>query len=216
MKIAIELNNIVRDINSQFLKYYQKDIDKNFDGEKLNKHTLHFIDSLPFKSKKEKNEFIYVDYPYEIFGCASTMHRQLAVMINNWIYELSNLEDDTYSLSFFSLIEEGLSIQSTYFFLSKIGSRVREMFFPKDGKTMWLNADVIITTNERIVKTKPKGKVVVTIRLDDNDKTNSKADLVYESLMDIITDEDFFTKVRKIQKQNQLSFWQKIKNKLKL
>lgn len=214
MKIGIELNHIVRDINSQLVKYYKKDIDKNFNVESVNKNTLTVGERLPFKSKKARNEFIYIDYPYEIFGCASTTQRNLTVLINNWVMDLTNLEDDDYSVSFFSLFEEGLTIQSTYFFLSKIGSRVREMFFPKDGKTMWEKFDVIITTNERIVKTKPNGKVVVVIDMDENEKANSNADLVYSSLSDIVTDEDFFKKVREIQRKP-LSLKDKIKNKLK-
>lgn len=167
MRIGIELNGIVRDVNKQVIKYYKKDINQGFDDKKVNYNVLNVIDSLDLKSKKAKFDFMYVDYPYEIFGCAPTMDRHLAVTINNWIISLNNREDDTYEIKMFSLKEEGLSIQSTYYFLSKIGCRVREMFFPKDGLNMWDNCDVIITTNERIIANKPEGKKVILINKDD-------------------------------------------------
>lgn len=210
MKIGIELNNIVRDINKQIIKYYKKDIDKSFDDKNVNYNVTNIIDVIDFKSKKAKFEYMYVDYPYEIFGCAPTMHRNLAVTINNWIAELNNKEDDVYDIKLFSLKEEGLSIQSTYYFLSKIGCRIREIFFPKDGKDMWEKCDVIVTLNERIIDNKPEGKVVVLINKDDNENLQNKVDLKYDSLMDLITDTEFFNKVRSISNTKETVF-QKIK-----
>lgn len=210
MKIGIELNNIVRDINKQIIKYYKKDIDKSFDDKNVNYNVTNIIDVIDLKSKKAKFEYMYVDYPYEIFGCAPTMHRNLAVTINNWIAELNNKEDDVYDIKLFSLKEEGLSIQSTYYFLSKIGCRIREMFFPKDGKDMWEKCDVIVTLNERIIDNKPEGKVVVLINKDDNENLQNKVDLKYDSLMDLITDTEFFNKVRSISNTKETVF-QKIK-----
>lgn len=215
MKIGIELNNVVRDINKQIIKYYKKDIDKSFDDENVNYNVLNIIDTLNFKNKKDKFEFMYVDYPFEVFGCAATMHRNLSVAINSWIVDLNNKEDDDYEVKLFSLKEEGLSIQSTYYFLSKIGCRVREMLFPKDGKNMWEKCDVIITTNERIVYNKPEGKVVVLINTSDNNLLQNSADLNYNSLMDIITDDKFFNKVRLLMGEKKVSFIDKIKKLFK-
>ena len=158
---------------------------------------------------------MYVDYPYEIFGCAPTTHRNLAVTINNWLISLGNKEDDRYDVKLFSLKEEALSIQSTYYFLSKIGCRVREMFFPKDGIEMWDKCDVIITLNERIIDNKPEGKVVVLINKDDNKNLQGKVDLHYDSLVDLINDTDFINKVRQIEGVKKTSFLQKIKKLFK-
>ena len=211
MKIGIELNNIVRDLNKQIIKYYKKDINQSFDDKNVNYNVTNVIDSIEFKSKKAKFEYMYVDYPYEIFGCATTTHRNLAVTINNWLISLGNKEDDKYDVKLFSLKEEALSIQSTYYFLSKIGCRVREMFFPKDGVEMWNKCDVIITLNERIIDNKPEGKVVVLINKDDNNNLQEKVDLHYDSLVDLINDTDFINKVRQIEGVKKTSFLQKIK-----
>lgn len=211
MKIGIELNNIVRDLNKQIIKYYKKDINQSFDDKNVNYNVTNVIDSIDFKSKKAKFEYMYVDYPYEIFGCAPTTHRNLAVTINNWLISLGNKEDDRYDVKLFSLKEEALSIQSTYYFLSKIGCRVREMFFPKDGVEMWDKCDVIITLNERIIDNKPEGKVVVLINKDDNKNLQEKVDLHYDSLFDLISDTEFINKVKQIEGVKKTSFLQKIK-----
>lgn len=211
MKIGIELNNIVRDLNKQIIKYYKKDINQSFDDKNVNYNVTNVIDSIDFKSKKAKFEYMYVDYPYEIFGCATTTHRNLAVTINNWLVSLGNKEDEKYDVKLFSLKEEALSIQSTYYFLSKIGCRVREMFFPKDGIEMWDKCDVIITLNERIIDNKPKGKVVILINKDDNKNLQEKVDLHYDSLFDLISDTEFINKVKQIEGVKNTSFLQKIK-----
>ena len=211
MKIGIELNNIVRDLNKQIIKYYKKDINQSFDDKNVNYNVTNIIDSIDFKSKKAKFEYMYVDYPYEIFGCAPTTHRNLAVTINNWLVSLGNKEDEKYDVKLFSLKEEALSIQSTYYFLSKIGCRVREMFFPKDGVEMWNKCDVIITLNERIIDNKPEGKVVVLINKDDNKNLQEKVDLHYDSLFDLLSDTEFINKVKQIEGVKKTSFLQKIK-----
>lgn len=196
MKIGIELNNVLRDINTQMLKYYKKDINKEFDDKNVDKNLVNFIDRLKFESKKAKSDFMYIDYPYEIFGCAKTMQRNLSTMLNTFVAELADKEDDIYEVCLFSLKEKGLSIQSTYYFLSKIGCRVREMFFPKRGEEMWNTCDVIITTNKHIIKTKPRNKKVVLIKTTDNQQFLDQADYVYDSLYDILNDSDFLGKVK--------------------
>lgn len=196
MKIGIELNNVLRDINSQILKYYKKDINKEFDDKNVDKNIVNLIDRLKFESKKAKSDFMYIDYPYEIFGCAKTMERNLSNTLNNFIVKLSDMEDDIYDLCLFSLKEKGLSIQSTYYFLSKIGSRAREMFFPKKGEEMWEKCDVIITTNKHIIKSKPEYKKVVMIKTSDNQNLSDKCDLIYNSLDELLNDDEFLTKIK--------------------
>ena len=215
MKIGIELNNVVRDINKQLLKYYVKDINKDFDEKNANMKLINFCDTLPFKTKKDRTNFQYIDYPLEIYGCAKTMNRNLSTFVNEWEINLNNLDDEeSYKLAYFSLLEEALTIQSTYYFLSKTGTRVREMYFPKDGKDMWKVCDVIVTTNERIVKNRPEGKVAVLIKMGDNEKAAKHADLVYNSLQDIINDENFIQKVKDLTPCVKPTLISKIKNKL--
>lgn len=214
MKIGIELNNIVRDINSQMVRYFKKDIQKDFDDKSVDKNVLNIIDTLPFKNDKARYNFTYIDYPYEIFGCAKNMHRNLQVLLTDWVDNINNMDKEQCSLCHFSLKEDALTIQSTYYFLSKTGTRVREMYFPTDGKEMWDVCDVIVTTNERIVKNKPEGKVVILIRKNDNINLEGEADLVYDNLLDLMNDADFYEKVQQC-RPPKVSLMSKVITKIK-
>lgn len=216
MKIGIELNNIIRDINFQLVKYYKKDINKEFDDENFDYNVTDVLSKLKFKNKKAKREYVYIDYPYEIFGCANTMNKNLSVSINNWLIYLYNLEDDNYEVCAFSENEESLTVQSTYFFLSKIGCRIREMFFPIKVEDMWDRCDVIITKNKKLIDSKPDGKVVVLINTNDNSKLKNNSDLTYNSLLDLINDENFIDRVNVIRNYKpKFNLIKKIKNLFK-
>lgn len=195
--IGIELNHVVRDINSQILKYYSKDI--NFiDIDEVDKED-DISKYCTFESKKAKNDFIYIDYPYEIFGCAKTMEKHLSVMITNWLSDIENIEDEDIQIVFYSLYEEALTIQSTFFFLSKTGTRIREVFFPKNISEIWNRCDVVITANNEILTNDaPQDKKLIGIRRTFNQSIDSKAALTYDNLSDIIEDEEFFTKLKNI------------------
>lgn len=85
MRIGIELNNIVRNINYQAVKYYKKGLKPDFEDEKVNLNVCDVFKTLDFTSNKAMNEFKFVDYPYEIFGCARVMERNLSNTINTWL-----------------------------------------------------------------------------------------------------------------------------------
>ena len=195
MTIGIELNHVVRNINGQMLKYYAKDIDPSIDIEEINDKEDVLEKYLKFPSKHDKNEFIYIDYPYEIFGCAKTMEKNLPTSITNWLSDISDIEDKEIKIIFYSLGEEALTIQSSYFFLSRIGTRVREVIFPTDLNELSDKCDAVITANKSMVESKPQGKKVVLIKRPFNEGCETSSDLVYESLTDIINDKDFFDKL---------------------
>lgn len=190
IRIGIELNDVVRNINKQILKYYQKDIDPSLDLDEVDEKDDVFKYA-KFDSNKSRNEFLYIDYPYEIFGCAKTMTKDLQVEMNNWLNELTNYEDDNVEIYFYGLNEESLTIQSSYFFLSKIGTRVRKVIFPRDLNDLTKDTDVIVTANKKVVDFLDGKKGIYSILINNNinseckDKTNAN----YDSLSDVIKDE---------------------------
>ena len=210
MRIGIELNNVVRDINRQMVKYYKKDIVRDFDDENVDYNVTNIFPSLDFPSKNERFNFLYEDYPFEVFGCAPTMSKNLASTINNWLYGLSN-QDERVDVTCFSLREEALSIQSSYYFLSKSGIRVRETYYPKDGLEMWDKCDILITIDERIIKNKPSNKKVVLLRKNDNKELEKYADMVVDSLDELIKNPNWY---KDLMVTNSESWLSKIKNKL--
>jgi hypothetical protein len=152
---------------------------------------------LKFESKHQKNNFIYINYPFEIFGACPAIEKNLPRDINNWLAEIENIEDEEIRIIFYSLDEVALTIQSTYFFLSKIGSRVRKVIFPKNLDEVWSECDVVITArNEFFEKNKPEGKKIVLINREFNNTHKDEADFNYNSLSDIIKDNNFFKNIK--------------------
>ena len=195
--IGVELNHVVRNINKQIVKYYAKEYAPDVDPDDIDDREDVLKTFVKFNSKYEKNNFLYIDYPYEIFGCASTMENKLAVKITNWLTDISNIEDEDIRIIFYSMNEEAITIQSTFFFLSKIGTRVRKVIFPKSIEEVWEECDVVITARDEFFEKEiPEGKKVVLINRPFNKDFKDKAFLNYDNLSEIITDEEFFNKLK--------------------
>ena len=197
-KIGFELNHVLRDINKQVLKYYVKDFDPSFDEDKVNlKDTRHFFENFDFGGEKSLRKFLYIDYPYEIFGCANTMEKQLSDKFTVWVQDLADREDMGLDVCMFSLGEEALTIQSSYFFLSKIGCRARETHFPKTNDEVYDKFDIIVTSDEVLANGTPEGKMAVLITNGQDMEAENSRVILYESLVEMIEDKDFFKKVEK-------------------
>ena len=195
--IGVELNHVVRNINKQIIKYYAKEYAPDVDPDDIDDREDVLKTFAKFDSKYERNNFIFIDYPYEIFGCANTMEKKLAVKITNWLTDISNIEDEDIRIIFYSMNEEAITIQSTFFFLSKIGTRVRKVIFPKSIEEVWEECDVVITARDEFFEKKiPEGKKVILINRPFNKDCKDKAFLNYDNLSEIITDEEFFNKLK--------------------
>ena len=195
--IGVELNHVVRNINKQIIKYYAKEYAPDVDPDDIDDREDVLKTFAKFDSKYERNNFIFIDYPYEIFGCANTMENKLAVKITNWLTDISNIEDEDIRIIFYSMNEEAITIQSTFFFLSKIGTRVRKVIFPKSIEEVWEECDVVITARDEFFEKEiPEGKKVVLINRPFNKDCKDKAFLNYDNLSEIITDEEFFNKLK--------------------
>jgi len=190
IKVGIELNHVVRNINKQILKYYQKDIDQSLDIDDIDEKDDAFKYA-KFETLTDKNDFIYIDYPYEIYGCAKTMDKELPALINNWLSELTNYEEDEIEISFFSLNEEALTIQSSYFFLSKIGTRVRKIIFPKSINEIRGEYDVVIAGSKEVLDFFKGDNESYVIQISNNMNKDCEADKKYDSLNDVIKDDEF-------------------------
>jgi hypothetical protein len=195
--IGIELNHVVRNINKQIIKYYAKVYDPETDIDDIDDKQDVLKTYAKFNSTYDKNNFIYIDYPYEIFGCANAMEKKLPTKITNWLTDITNIEDEDIRIVFYSLNEEALTIQSTFFFLSKIGTRVRKVFFPKNIEEVWKECDVVITARDEFFEKEiPENKKVVLINRPFNEQYKDKAFLNYDNLSSVIDDNDFFNKIR--------------------
>lgn len=200
--IAIELNHVIRNINKQLLKYYQKDYHPELDTDDIDEKKENVLKKyIKFDSHRELNQFIYIDYPFEIFGAAKAMDKNLARDVTNWMEEMTNREDEEFRVIYYSLNEEALTIQSSYFFLSKLGTRVREVVFSKSIDEMKYKCDVIISSDEKSIQwAKDNNKQSVKIETNYKDDTSDEerttvADFDYDSMEDVINDTKFLDKL---------------------
>lgn len=190
IKIGIELNHVIRNVNKQILKYYQKDVDPSIDLDEIDEKDDVFKYA-KFDTLTDRNEFIYIDYPYEIFGAAKSMSKDLPMLLNNWLSDLTNYEEDDVEISFFSLNEEALTIQSSYFFLSKIGTRVRKIIFPKSIDKILNEYDVVIAgSKETLDYFAENENNSYIIGISNNVNKDCKVDKKYDSLDDAIKDNE--------------------------
>lgn len=196
--IAIELNHVIRDINKQLLKYYQRDYHPELDTDDIDVKNENVLDKyIKFDSKRERNQFIYIDYPFEIFGAAKAMDKNLARDITHWMEEMSNIEEEDFRVMYYSLDEDALSIQSSYFFLSKLGTRVRSVMFPKRIDELKGVCDVIITSNPNVISW-AKDNGLQTVKIASNgEKSDDKSIFNYGNMEEVINDDTFLDKVLK-------------------
>lgn len=196
MRIAIDLNDVVRDYTNQFIKCYQKLIDPSFDITEEKVTDFDFFDIFPFPDQEGNTDkdlyyrFKYEDAAYDLFGRAEVMDKKIPSEMSLWLQNtLRNFEYDKIpEVLFVSPFEMNLSIQSTLSFLARIGTRVREVYFPTDSMTIWDRCDLLITANPKLIENVPEGKKVFKINAPYN--KNTKADYTYDNLIDVIHDEN--------------------------
>jgi len=190
MKVAIDINDVLRDFTGQFKNYYIKAIDPSFEIEDEDINSFDLYEVFPFKDRNSYNMFRYVDYAFELYGRAEATDKMLPYRFNDWTQKtLRNLDKEKIpEIMLVSPFEAGKTIQSTYSFLSKISSNVREVYFPVDSSTIWDRCDILITANPNLIENAPEGKIVFKIEMPYNVMAECKYS--FKSLNDIINDEN--------------------------
>ena len=191
MKIAIDLNDVIRDYSRNFVKYFKKGINHSFNEDEIDFYTNNMRELLPFTSDEQYRRFVYEDYPFELYSKCPMVDKNLGRDLNEWIE--FDLMDENIEVVFISPMESDLTIQSSYSFLAKIGSRVREVYFPIDSSMVWDKCDVLITADPRFFLNKKENKKIIKINKEYNKEYNTN--LEYNSLLDIINDKEFINKL---------------------
>ena len=195
MKIAIDINDVLRDYTRQFRLQYQKFIDPYFDISDEDINTLNFYEVFSFENEDAYKKFKYIDNAFEIFGRAEAVDKMLPYRFNDWVqnYMRDFDKEDMPEIMLVSPFEANMSIQATLLFLSTFGARVREIYFPVDSQTVWDRCDILITANPVYLENVPEGKFVIKINKPYNKETsNGGSGKVYEfnSMMDVINDKE--------------------------
>lgn len=189
-RIAIDLNDVVRDYSGQFINCYQKLIDPKFEMKDEEITSFDFSECFPFKSKSEYNDFKYTDAAFELHARAEMTDNRLQGVLADWSENiLTNLDvDEDPEVFYFSPFELGPTIQSTLSFLAAHGVRAREYYFPVNSLTIYDKCDILITANPNLIENCPEGKVVIKINRSYNQ--NVEAKYSFQNLFEAIKDED--------------------------
>ena len=195
-RIAIDINEVLRDFLRQFANMYKKTIDSSFDVEYESIDDFNLLNIFPFLDSNGNadiyrfNKFKYEDCAFEIYGRAEAMDRMLPAEFNLWTQNtMRNFDEEILpEIIIFSPFEMNLSIQSTLSFLARFGIRVREIHFPTDSITMWDKCDIMITANPNLLEWKPEDKISFKINAPYN--KDSKGTYEFNSMLDIIHDEN--------------------------
>lgn len=187
-RIAIDLNDVIRDYSSNFLKYYLEGYNRNFDLIDFEFWSHNMNEVFQFQSDSSYFNFIYNDYAFELYGKCGTCGRGLQTALKKWMDVTLHELDAPYDVEVIlvSTKEYGLSIGNTYYFISKLGLPVREVYFPEDSKTIWDKCNALITANPDLLDSKPLNKVSVKIEMPYNEQ--SKSDYKFNNLESFLSD----------------------------
>ncbi len=207
MRLAIEINGVLRDTISKFKQLYEKYlIDLNnldsenqiynldFEGN-LEKETeklpfkyeiknevtsLELLNHFSFPSKDDLYSFMYEEYTMELFGHAQSTEMNTFLVLNEFYYK----NRENYNILIVS-DEIGKSKPSSLFFLSKFGCLIEEVFFYSQStkNLLWDKIDILLTANPDLLLNKPNGKVLIKFKTDYNKHVNSEFEI--ESISDL-------------------------------
>lgn len=187
MVVAIDLNDVIRAYTRNFAKVYHKEYNRAFNEGDIEITTNDLGKVFPFDTESEYKRFVYQDYPFELFGKCDCVDSLTSTLMNTWMEDIKNYDmEEEISVIIVSPMEYGLTIQSTYFFLSKIGCKAREVYFPTDSLTIWDRCDILVTANPKLLNNKPENKKSIKIAADYNKEC--EADDTYTSACDFFND----------------------------
>lgn len=189
-RIAIDLNDVVRDYSGQFINCYQKLIDPKFEMKDEEITSFDFSECFPFNSKTEYNDFKYSDAAFELHARAEMTDNRLQGVLSDWTENiLTNLDvDEDPEVFYFSPFELGITIQSTLSFLAAHGVRAREYYFPVNSMSIYDKCDILITANPNLIENCPEDKTVIKIERPYNKDVETKYS--FKNLFEAIKDED--------------------------
>lgn len=199
MKIAFDLNGVIRDVFTKtaqvYTKFYLEDREEEevneyndetdswdtISGDSRFKHeinlpvtSMNLINHFKFEKSEDLYDFFYVDFPMQIFGHSPSVSGNTFNILNDYYVDLRD-EHEIYIIS----DEIGKSKPATLFFLSKYGSLIENIKFY--SKTTLLNTfsefDIIITSNPDFLSLKDKSKKIIKVKTTYNTDFDSDYDV---------------------------------------
>lgn len=196
MRVAIDINGVLRDTIGKFKQLYEKhlieensnhllnptytlDISGNtelqqvpeeFEYKILSPVTSLELDShFAFQSREEFYSFMYEEYCMELFGHSPSSELSTFYDLNDVYLSLRKRVD-------FVLISDeiGKSKPATLFFLSKFGCELEKILFYSNLtiNSIWSEFDVLLTANPNLLLNHPSNKTIIKFDTDYNKDIN--------------------------------------------
>ena len=185
IRVGIDLDYVIRDYKRRYLFFWGKEHgDSELEGV-MNEEDISKYDIEKGKyalEGKDKVRFVYEDYALELKGNPKEVHKGSMNLINAWSHRLEDEFEGEIEFMFISPMEMGVTISANYFFLSRYGTHIREMYMPKHSEDVWKRCDVVISANDIFLKSKPEGKVAIGIQKSKNEPCSEGWDKTYEDI----------------------------------
>lgn len=176
MEVYISINGVLRNLIQKFEYHYnyhflETDPDSP-ESESAFDYRINYpiqndrlMGHFTFQSVEEYNDFLYIEFPLEIFGHSVISYPAAMYDLNKIIYENPNI-----NFTVVGLDELGKAKSSTLFFLSKnsfLGNNIK-FISSKNIDKEWNKCDIWITDNHEIIRKCPDNKKVVKYNTDYN------------------------------------------------
>lgn len=191
MKIAFDLNGVIRDVflkaEQVYTKFYLEEKPEEEDTSKYDEESdewvkdeeedtfeyslnlpvtsMNLIDHFRFKSNDDLYDFFYVDFPMNIFGHSPSISGNTFNILNDFYVDFRDDNEITIISD-----EIGKSKPATLFFLSKYGCLVENIkFYSKITLEHTFDQfDIIITSNPDLLSLTNHGKKVIKLETTYN------------------------------------------------
>lgn len=175
MRIAIEINGVLRNTLDKIQQTYQKYMIDKTDGMeeedsvireiKLPIDSLELRNHFTFIDDEELYTFLYEDFPMEIFGHSQSTEYSTFNDFNDLYIKLRDNHDILIVSD-----EIGKSKPASLFFLSKFGCLVEKVKFYSNStiNSMWDEIDVLLTSNPALLLEHPEDKIVIKYQTEYN------------------------------------------------
>lgn len=173
MEIFISIDGVLRNTIQKFDYHYndyfilsEPEDGNNFEyGKEGNIQNDNLLSYYKFQSKEEFENFLFIEFPVEIFGHAGISYTNVFTELNKLIYE-----NRQHNFTLIGLDELGKAKPASLFFLSRNGCLCNNIkFITTDSLDKeWLNCDIWVTDNKKIIDKCPENKTSIKFNTNYN------------------------------------------------
>lgn len=193
MKIGLDIDGVLRDFIGKLTEVYEKETGKTAITPITGRLEEHFVFD---GGEAEFNNFIYVEYPLELFGHSKELTKDALQTANKLAEKLKAMGHELVIVS----KQFAKSKSATLFFLSKYACQLDQIIFVQKSADKWKHVDIMIDDSPSVLGSKSEGKISVKYNQTYNEKVVS--DYSISDVKELLSDE----LLDKILNSNYISF----------